>query len=544
MSLSYHKEIGVYCRVSTDEQAQVIEGSIKNQKAAIMNYVKSENINNDKWGEITEVYSDEGFSAKNLKRPEIKRLLEDIKNNKINTVIITEISRLSRSSRDWLYLNSIFEKYNIVLICLRQKFDTSQAAGRLQMAFMIEIAQFEREQVVERTKLSVQARMNRGLYQGGPIPYGFERTDKAGHLKINEGQKAIAIEIFNIFINKSGYLSEAIRLINKLEYSRSNGKAWTKSSLYRWIKNRALIGEIEINRKKIDKVQERLNPNDRYKVVPASWEPLVDKELWEQANQILKNNYRKLKVSTWKHGEFLLSGIIECPLGTSLSGASGYGKSGKKHSQYRHGKKCTCHFHSLPVDKINEAVFGEVKRLVMHPQLLEELVLKVNEDVKASQPDLRAGLSAVKVKYDAVANKLGRITDEILFCEDENQKIMWQEKASQLQSTKKQLELELRALEGSKGTRNAQTFDIEGIIPIMEKFKKGFNDLPLATKSHLIKSIVHKVIVQKDKLEIYLKGPDYLANGLNERGVKRDFVSSTICDSGEQNNDYCGKWGG
>lgn len=537
--MNYYRNVGAYVRVSTEEQAQVIEGSIKNQQAAIVSYVQNQN-NNNRWGEITKVYSDEGYSAKNIKRPEIKKLVEDISKNIINTVIITEISRLSRSSDDWKYLKKIFDEYDVALICLRQDFDTSQASGRMMMSVLIELSQFEREQVVERTKASCHARVNRGLYRGGPIPYGYERTDKAGHLKINEGQKAIAHEIFYILINKAGYLSQAIVLINKLEYSRSSGKSWTKSSLHRWIKNRSLISEIEVNRKKINKPQERLNPNDRYKIVPASWEPLVDRVLWEQANQILKNNYRKLKVSTWKHGEFLLSGIIECPLGTALSGASGYGKSGKKHSQYRHGKKCTCHFHSLPVDKINEAVFGEIKRLVMHPQLLEELVLKVNEDAKASQPDLRAGLSAVKVKYDAIVNKLDRITDEMLLCDDENQKIMWREKASRLQANKQQLELEKRALEGSKGMQTSQTFDIDGIKPIMEKFKKGFNDLPLATKSHLIKSIVHKVIVQKDKLEIYLKGPSYL---LNERGVKRDFVSSTICDKGEQNNDYCNKWG-
>ena len=77
--MDFYRNVGLYCRVSTEEQARVLEGSIKNQQAAIVNYINAENLRcNNQWGELTTVYSDEGWSAKNLLRPEIEKLIQDI----------------------------------------------------------------------------------------------------------------------------------------------------------------------------------------------------------------------------------------------------------------------------------------------------------------------------------------------------------------------------------------------------------------------------------------------------------------------------------
>ena len=73
------KKVAIYVRVSTDEQARVEEGSLKNQVEELKKYVEGENHKqNGNWGRIVDIYMDDGYSAKNLKRPHIARLLSDI----------------------------------------------------------------------------------------------------------------------------------------------------------------------------------------------------------------------------------------------------------------------------------------------------------------------------------------------------------------------------------------------------------------------------------------------------------------------------------
>jgi len=183
------RKIGIYSRVSTEEQAQVEEGSIKNQIESLQKYVKAENMKHDEtWGELIEVYKDEGFSAKDLKRPAIGRLLNDIYRGKIDTVIFTEISRLSRSVKDWIDLRKFFDDNDASFIASRQNFDTLNAMGRAMLNFAIEFSQLEREMTAERVKASCYARASRGLWTGGQIPYGLERTDRPGYLRVNAAE--------------------------------------------------------------------------------------------------------------------------------------------------------------------------------------------------------------------------------------------------------------------------------------------------------------------------------------------------------------------
>lgn len=81
--------VGVYVRVSTEEQRD--QGySIDAQLREIKEYCERRNLN------IIDIYNDAGHSAKDLNRPEMERMLNDIKNGKINLVISMKVDRLTR----------------------------------------------------------------------------------------------------------------------------------------------------------------------------------------------------------------------------------------------------------------------------------------------------------------------------------------------------------------------------------------------------------------------------------------------------------------
>jgi site-specific DNA recombinase len=90
-----HK-IGLYIRVSTEEQALRTEGSLDSQRHRLQGFVDIKNMQQADWGSIVDSYIDDGFSAKDTNRPALQRLLRDLKRGKVNMVLVTDLSRLSR----------------------------------------------------------------------------------------------------------------------------------------------------------------------------------------------------------------------------------------------------------------------------------------------------------------------------------------------------------------------------------------------------------------------------------------------------------------
>ena len=87
------KRIGLYIRVSTEEQARVQDGSLVSQRKRLEEYVQGQNRRDPDWGLITDVYVDEGRSAKDMNRSEFQRLLSDVRLGKVNLILSTELSR-------------------------------------------------------------------------------------------------------------------------------------------------------------------------------------------------------------------------------------------------------------------------------------------------------------------------------------------------------------------------------------------------------------------------------------------------------------------
>ena len=196
------KRVGAYIRVSTEEQAQNPEGSIKNQEERIRQALAFKNANAP-FGELCEVFIDRGLSGKNMKRPEMRRLLNKIETGEIDLVIVTEISRLSRSIRDFTHVWELLQERKCGLWSLRENFDTSSAAGEMMLFTIMNFAQFERKQTSERVSANFEARASRGLFNGGPLPLGYELDPmKKGSLKINEEETCTVRAAFAALIRE------------------------------------------------------------------------------------------------------------------------------------------------------------------------------------------------------------------------------------------------------------------------------------------------------------------------------------------------------
>lgn len=138
-------KVAIYCRVSTDDQDP------DKQRLICEEYCKRNDL------EVVKVYKDI-ISGTTSSRPEFNKLLEDMRQGKINCVVVTKLDRIGRSLQHLLSLFSEFEKRGIHFIATTQNIDTTTATGRLQFHIIGAFAEFERNIISERTKEGLKKR--------------------------------------------------------------------------------------------------------------------------------------------------------------------------------------------------------------------------------------------------------------------------------------------------------------------------------------------------------------------------------------------------
>ena len=235
------QKCAIYTRVSTDNQVEVEFNSCEAQKEKIESFIKSqENM------ESFDIYSDAGFTGANTNRPALMKLLNDIKQNKINVVISYKIDRLTRSPKDFYQLIELFEKHNIDFISVTERFDTSTPAGRLLRNIMLTFPQFERELTSERTKDKMYQRAQKGMWNGGTVPYGYKAEDKK--LVIDKSRAEVVTDIYGSYIENHS-IAEVINRISADKIRDSKETILSKGQIYYILRNPVYTGKIRYGNK-------------------------------------------------------------------------------------------------------------------------------------------------------------------------------------------------------------------------------------------------------------------------------------------------------
>ena len=158
------KRVGIYVRVSTNEQ------DTEAQEAELRAYVESR-----RW--TYEVYRDKGQSGAKSVRPELTRLLGDLRKRKLDIVVVWALDRLARSLRQLLEIAEQCQSLGVDLVSLRQNIDTTLPAGRLTFQILGAVAEFEREMLRERVKSGMAQARRTGKRMGRPALRCFNPSD-------------------------------------------------------------------------------------------------------------------------------------------------------------------------------------------------------------------------------------------------------------------------------------------------------------------------------------------------------------------------------
>lgn len=238
------RKIAIYCRVSTDDQAE--NGyNLREQEKRIEQYIS---VYGDDFTEETVKYIDDGYSAKDLNRREMKLLLDDIKQGLISKIVIHNLDRLTRSMKDLIYLIELFEENEIQLYSLKEKIDTKTAIGRFFVSMIILIAQWEREAISERTVRGLGQSAYEGNYVHGRPPYGYDLIDKK--LVINRSEAKIVEEAYLLYIYEE-YSMNLISIMFRDKYPNERYK-WSQDRIRNLFTNPIYYGLYENKRLRIE----------------------------------------------------------------------------------------------------------------------------------------------------------------------------------------------------------------------------------------------------------------------------------------------------
>ncbi|CAH2217086.1 jg15366, partial [Pararge aegeria aegeria] len=327
-------------RISSDklpvEGTELIleRGEETHARVACEKYIKSR----EGWVALAKRYDDGGFSGKNLERPAIKELFEDVKGGEIDCVVVYTLDRLSRETKDSIEVTSFFRRHRVNFIAVTQIFDNNTPMGKFVQTVLSGAAQLEREMIVERVKNKIATSKEQGLWMGGTLPLGYDVKDK--ELIINEKEAKTVKHIFERYMELRS-MAELARELNREGY-RTKSDIFKKATVRRIVTNPIYVGKIRHYEKEYE----------------GKHDAIIEEEKWQKAQELIKNQpYRKAK-----YEEALLKGIIKCK-SCGVNMTLTYAK--KENKRYRY-YVCNNHLRGKGCESINRTIVaGEVEKEVM-----------------------------------------------------------------------------------------------------------------------------------------------------------------------------------
>ena len=339
---------GVYVRVSTDDQRD--NGySIDSQLRMIKEYCEKNEY------DIVDVYNDAGHSGKDLMRPEMQRLLKDIKTKKIDKLVAIKVDRLTRNNYDGFWLLNYCEEHDVKIELILEPYDVSTANGEMIFGMNLVFGQRERKEIGARTKRAMEEMALEHIHPS-KAPYGYIRNKKTGHLEVEPIEAEVVKEIFELC--KQGNSTRGIATIMKDNNAYLKQGKWKSDRVYKILSNSIYIGIFEYGKYK-RKSQDILR-------VENYCEPIIDEVTWNTTRNVLVKNKHS------NYGEYihLFSGLVKCPIcGEIMSSSESFKYPNGKQKVYYH-LRCKNHNCSgIGLHYNTEKIETKLK------QVLEELTL-------------------------------------------------------------------------------------------------------------------------------------------------------------------------
>lgn len=469
------KNAAIYCRVSTEDQAR--EGySLPEQQEKLKDLCKYRDYN------IYGIYEDAGISGKDMEhRPQFQKMLESVRDGKVNVIVAYKLDRLTRSVRDLEILISELEKYNCSLECAMDDINTSTANGRFFVRMLTVLSQLEIERVSERTKFGMV-----GAIKDGHIPVrktlGFMRKDKK--LIINPAESEIVERIFDLYYKGKSYQ----QIANIFNDEKVLNKKWYDTTILKILSNPLYKGDFISGTR-------TGNPVLYENVV----EPIISKKLWEECQEQTRKNTRNYT----RRNDYIFFQKIICPNCHKIMACKAPGGSKKKYIYYQ-CNSCKTYIREdqlieLLVDEITEIIeYDSIVRKYFAP-LLKHKITNTNELLSKELINLKDKVIRLKDAYLNEIISLEEYKEDKTYLEN---RIIEVEKKIKEEQELEQYNFTFEDIMLKRDIESIKCF----INPFYElNFQAKWDKLSVSEKQELITSYIDSIEVIKNDKDIKIK---------------------------------------
>ena len=506
-------KIAIYIRLSREDGDDLESESVTNQRSLLIGYLKAQGL------VAVDVYVDDGYTGTNFERPEFKRMLNDIKNKKINMVITKDLSRLGRDHiMTGFYVETFFPENDVRYIAVNDDIDTFfETSGSDMMPFRLSMNDMYAKDISKKVRSNLLQMKKDGKFCGSSAPYGYMRDPNDKHRLVPNPKTApIVKRIFDLYI--AGYGSSRIAEILTSEdlptpimYSGtklnkySHPEIWKHTSISNIIKNRAYIGDlIQHKFQKVNyKIKKRKNvPKNEWCIKENAHEPLVDKKTFEIAQSIKdsKNNYNPDR----RNVDYVLSDLVyckDCGARMSISYDKKRNRTTMNCNNYRKFSKYDiCFSHYINYTKLENTVYDKLRNMAnQYIEDKEEFINIIKSEYVDPKQDKLKKIDELNLKIDELKKKQDSLYD------DKFNNIINVETYSRLfNTTEEDIKIINNKLEKLKKEISSINEDSSCYVEYLDIIK-SFLDMKNPTRE-IMNRLIDKIYVTKDKkLEIHYR---------------------------------------
>ena len=308
-----------------------------------------------------------------------------------------KVDRLARSTGGLAKVLEELDTGGVAFRSASEPFDTSTAAGRMMMQMLGVFAEFEREMIVERTRMGLARKAARGEWTGGTPPFGYRYDAEARTLIPVPMQAALVQRIFMLYVDRRLGSATISGQLNDSGQLTSRGHRWTPNRVLGVLRNPTYLGQLPFN-------------GERHQ---AAHEPIIDRELFERAQLLLAERSDSASAQAANATDYLLTSFLRCQrcghgfVGTTAHGNGGVYRYYTCFSRQRHGT-ARCDQERLPAGPLEKAIVAETLAALDDGSIFEAAAVRAQQAWHAQHPGRQAELSGARAALGERRAAIGR----------------------------------------------------------------------------------------------------------------------------------------
>jgi site-specific DNA recombinase len=485
-----HIRVGLYARYSDTKQDDGY--SIEYQMSECQEYLNKQGLS------LTKTYIDQAITGTKVAgREAFHELINDVKNELIDVVVVYKFSRIFRNAYESHKYRKMFKKHNVKLISVTQLVDDETSSGQLMIGVMANIDEYQSAVISDHVKSAMREMVSEGFFAGGTVPYGYKLEVVQYGKKVrkryvpDEYEKEVVKKLFELYADNYSlkYLQDYTKSIGA---ATRQGKSFGTTSIARMLRNDFYIGVLRYN-------AQGHEPIVVYDIIP----PIIDKVLWDRVQKRHKSqNYvrpRKRKDLYSLTGKIICGKCKKHFFGIRSASV----QRGKKYdykyyvcSTSKTYAECSCK--RIRKDFLEETVLNEIKNHILNEKAIYQIANEIISKLGENPDSQKSKLKQLKKELSTIKSQISELLELRSLRLVNNAYVA--EHMAKYEERAKELDVQILSIEQQTKTAISHAMIVDYLNKMLT-ISDTTDDEVLQT---IFNNFVDKIVIDNEEIKIYL----------------------------------------